>query len=267
MTMPSLPCFQVDAFTDQPFAGNPAAVCLLEEEADPGWMQSVAAEMNLAETAFVRPLDDETFELRWFTPNQEVDLCGHATLATAHLLWEQSKLADNETANFQTRSGLLVCEKQGDLIQMNFPATPAEQVNAPLQLASALGVSAQWTGRSPFDYLVVVESAEVVRAANPDLRKLAEIETRGVILTSFSDDERYDFVSRFFAPAAGVDEDPVTGSAHCCLTPYWSDLLSQDKMIGYQASSRGGVVHVECRSDRVLLSGPAVTVLRGELLV
>ncbi|MBD3675412.1 MAG: PhzF family phenazine biosynthesis protein [Planctomycetaceae bacterium] len=265
--MTTIPCFQVDAFTAEPFRGNPAAVCLLDEPADERWMQSVAAEMNLAETAFVRPLDEETFELRWFTPRLEVDLCGHATLAAAHVLWEQSQLPADRAAQFQTRSGTLVCEKQGDLIQMDFPATPAHETTRPPGLEAALGVQPLWVGQSRYDYLVGVIDEEEVQSARPDFRALAEIETRGVIVTSISDDDRYDFVSRFFAPRAGVDEDPVTGSAHCCLAPYWSDLLSKEKLIGYQASERGGVVHTECVGDRVKLKGPAVTVLCGEIVV
>jgi len=265
--MRRIPCFQVDAFTAEPFRGNPAAVCLLEEPADQNWMQSVAAEMNLSETAFVRPLDDEAYELRWFTPNQEVDLCGHATLATAHILWEESTFTPGQDAVFETRSGRLVCRKQGDFIQMDFPATPADQVVPPPELVSALGVRALWTGQSRFDYLVCVENEEEVRSASPNFRALTEIETRGVILTSLSNDDRYDFVSRFFAPAAGIDEDPVTGSAHCCLAPYWSQVLGKQSLVGYQTSQRGGVVHTEVSQDRVELSGQAVTVLAGVLLV
>lgn len=265
--MASVPCFQVDSFTAEPFRGNPAAVCLLDEEADPRWMQAVAAEMNLAETAFVRPLDAESFELRWFTPKVEVDLCGHATLAAAHILWEQDRLSRDHSANFETRSGTLVCRKQGELIEMDFPATPADKIDPPPGLMSALGVQGLWVGQSKYDYLVGVIDAEEVRLASPNFQALAQFQTRGIILTSVSDDDRYDFVSRFFAPVVGIDEDPVTGSAHCCLAPYWSNLLDKKRLIGYQASARGGVVHMECEGDRVKLKGPAVTVLRGELIV
>lgn len=263
--MPPIPCWQVDAFTDRPFAGNPAAVCWLENAADAQWMQAVAAEMNLSETAFVRRLGDD-FELRWFTPTVEVDLCGHATLATAHALWMTGIAKDNEPLRFQTRGGLLTCTRNGHWIELDFPATPANEP-APIEpLASALGVSLVLAGRSKYYQLAVVESADAVRKVTPDFRKLAELPAKGAIVTARSDDARFDFVSRFFAPALGVNEDPVCGSAHCCLAPYWAGQLGKTELMAYQASARGGVLRLRLAGDRVMLGGQAVTVWRGELL-
>ena len=256
---------QVDAFTNTPFFGNPAAVCLLEVDRDPAWMQSVAAEMNLSETAFVRPLE-RGFELRWFTPKVEVDLCGHATLAAAHAMWTEGVVSPKQPIRFQTRSGLLTASQNGKFIELNFPATPPERCEPPDGLLDALNVSATFVGKAKFDYLVEVDSASTVRSMRPDFRRLVELETRGIIVTSRSDDARFDFISRFFAPAAGIDEDPVTGSAHCALAPFWSKRINRNEMTGFQASSRGGVVRVALQGERVLLGGEAVTVFRGELL-
>jgi PhzF family phenazine biosynthesis protein len=254
---------QIDAFTDKPFAGNPAAVCLLPEAREASWMQSVAREMNLSETAFlVRQAD--AFQLRWFTPTVEVDLCGHATLASAHALWEDGHLGPDEQARFDTRSGRLTAERAGDWIEMDFPAKPEEQAAAPEGLAEALGASPKYVGRNVFDYIVELDSEEAVRALRPNLALLAKIPVRGVIVTSRAAD--YDFVSRFFAPASGIDEDPVTGSAHCCLGPFWSSRLNKTDFVAYQASARGGVVRVRVEDGRVRLGGQAVTVLRGTLM-
>ncbi|MGI9225625.1 MAG: PhzF family phenazine biosynthesis protein [Woeseiaceae bacterium] len=263
--MRAVPCLQVDAFTDKPFAGNPAAVCLLETERDAEWMQAVAAELNLSETAFVRPLEDG-FELRWFTPVVEVDLCGHATLASAHVLWSEGIVNDGTPIHFDTKSGVLECQRRGDLIQMDFPATPAEPMQPDAELAEALGVVPTWTGGSNFDRLVFVDSPETLRSIQPDFARLRTVPVRGVIVTSVSDDTRFDFLSRFFGPAVGIDEDPVTGSAHCCLAPFWSERLDTTEMTAFQASPRGGIVHVRVAGERVLLAGNAVTVLRGELV-
>ncbi|MGW8368590.1 MAG: PhzF family phenazine biosynthesis protein [Gammaproteobacteria bacterium] len=262
--------FQVDAFTNQPFRGNPAAVCLLESAPDEDWMQTVAAEMNLSETAFVLPRDDG-FDLRWFTPLIEVDLCGHATLASAHAIWSAGLIERSRPIRFHTRSGLLVCRgnrngRPEDFVEMDFPATPVEPMAPPQELVRALGVEPSYVGQSMFDGFVVVESEPVVRALKPDFSRLREIPMRGVIVTSLSDDVRFDFVSRYFAPAAGIDEDPVTGSAHCCLGPFWSERLGRTELTGYQASSRGGVVSMSVSSDRVVLGGQAVTVLEGSLV-
>jgi PhzF family phenazine biosynthesis protein len=256
---------QVDAFTSTPFRGNPAAVCILDREREAAWMQSVAAEMNLSETAFLLRGEDG-YSLRWFTPAVEVDLCGHATLASAHALYEERLLAADDVARFHTKSGLLTASRNGTLIELNFPATPEQRSEPPAGLLESLGVSeAVYVGRNRFDYLVEVAGEEIVRALEPDPRELGRIPVRGVIVTSRASGGKADFVSRFFAPAVGVDEDPVTGSAHCCLTPYWAARLGRSEMVGYQASSRGGFVRVRLEGDRVKLGGEAVTVLRGEL--
>lgn len=260
-----IPLFQVDAFTHKPFSGNPAAVCVLDEPADPAWMQSVALEMNLSETAFLVPQADG-YGLRWFTPAVEVDLCGHATLASAHTLWETGRLAPESEARFHTRSGLLTARKVGEWIELNFPARTPAQSTIPDGLEKALGVTARFVGKSRFDYLVEVESAQIVREMQPDHPALRHLPVRGVMVTAAGDDG-YDFVSRFFAPGSGIDEDPVTGSAHCCLTPYWAAKLGKQEMTAFQASPRGGVVRVRLGEDRVYLQGQAVTVLRGGLAV
>lgn len=271
--MPSQRITQVDAFTDRPFAGNPAGVCVLPAPRDATWMQQVAAEMNVAETAFLvrradagAPASDDGWELRWFTPTVEVDLCGHATLASAHVLWEDGHLAPDAEARFHTRSGLLTARRGGPGIELDFPSEPAEALPAPEGLADALGAAPRWSGRNRMDWLVEVESAAVVRALAPDLGRLAQIPARGIIVTSRADDGVHDFVSRFFAPQAGVPEDPVTGSAHCCLAPFWVPRLGREALVGRQVSPRGGTVHARLAGDRVVLGGAAVTVLRGEVL-
>ena len=257
---------QVDAFTREPFGGNPAAVCVLPRPADPAWMQRVAGEMNLAETAFLVGRGSGAYDLRWFTPTVEVDLCGHATLAAAHVLWEDGHLPRDAAARFHTRSGRLSAVRRGGWIEMDFPAEPAEPVPAPAGLADALGVEPIHVGRNRFDHLVELDSERTVRRLAPDLRGLGALPVRGVIVTARGEAGEIDFVSRFFAPRAGVDEDPVTGSAHCCLGPYWFGRLGRNPLTGWQASARGGLVRVRVAGDRVRLSGQAVTVLRGELL-
>ena len=262
----TLPIVQVDAFTSVPFAGNPAAICVLPEERSAGWMQNVAREMNLSETAFLSP-KLEGFSLRWFTPAVEVDLCGHATLASAHVLWESGQLPASEAARFHTRSGLLTCIRRGEWIDMDFPATPPQAAQAPAGLLDALGVDAKYVGRSRFDYLLEVDAEATVRALRPDFARLSRLTgVRGVIVTSRSVTSERDFVSRFFAPAVGVNEDPVTGSAHCTLTPYWSSQLHKQELVAHQLSARGGVLGCRFEGARVRLSGQAVTVLRGELV-
>ena len=264
--MTPIRCWQVDAFTNHPFGGNPAAVCWLEGDADPKWMQSVAAEMNLSETAFVRKLDDG-LELRWFTPTVEVDLCGHATLATAHALWSSELAPATVPLRFHTRSGLLTCTQDGNFIDLDFPATPPAEVDIPAGLSEALGLEPAYLAKSRFDYLAVFASADAVRSLKPDFRKLEQFAVRGVIVTAPSDDDaHFDFVSRFFAPAVGVDEDPVCGSAHCCLTPYWAERLGKTALMAHQVSARGGVLRLKLKGDRVVLGGQAVTVWRGELM-
>lgn len=255
---------QIDAFTDQPFRGNPAAVCLLDRERDAAWMQNVGAEMNLSETAFLLPRSDG-WSLRWFTPATEVDLCGHATLASAHALWEERLLRPDETARFHTRSGLLTASRGGDWIELDFPVTRAQPAEAP-DLLAALGItSPRYVGRNKFDYIVEVDSEDAVRTLDPDQARLRKITVRGVMVTSRGSNGEYDFVSRFFAPGAGIDEDPVTGSAHCCLTPHWAERLHKQELVAYQASRRGGTLRVRLAGERVKIAGRAVTVFRGDL--
>ena len=263
----SLDLYQVDAFTDRPFAGNPAAVCLLPAPREEGWMQSVAREMNLSETAFLHPEGNGGWRLRWFTPAIEVELCGHATLASAHVLWETGRLAAGETARFHTLSGLLTAERNGEWITLDFPARRVEEVAPPPGLAEALGIGApRFVGKSRYDYLLEIGSEAEVRALDPDHRRLAALPVRGSIVTARADNGPFDFVSRFFAPGSGVDEDPVTGSAHCTLGPHWAQRLGKEELLAFQASARGGVVKVRVEGERVKLGGQAVLVLRGELL-
>jgi PhzF family phenazine biosynthesis protein len=261
----TVPLFHVDAFTDEPFAGNPAAVCLLADNRDDRWMQAVATEMNLSETAFVQQQGDG-FRLRWFTPKVEVDLCGHATLASAHVLWSEGRVRTDETIRFHTRSGVLQATHAGDLIELDFPLTPEEPATAPPGLAEALGVALHYVGKSRFDYLVEVDAEATLRRLTPNLALLATLPIRGLIVTSHSERPEFDFVSRFFAPAAGVNEDPVTGSAHCCLAAYWRKKLHKHAFVAYQASARGGVVQVRVQGDRAILGGQAVIVAKGELV-
>jgi PhzF family phenazine biosynthesis protein len=260
-----LTIFQGDAFTNRKFAGNPAAVCLLNEPRDEKWMQDTAREMNLSATAYLREQDDG-FDLRWFTPTVEIALCGHGTLASAHVLCEMGQLKGTDEARFSTQSGLLTARRLGDWIELDFPAKQEERTKAPEGLERALGASAKYVGRNALDYLVEVESAKVLRGIQPDFAALKTLDVRGVIVTSLSDSPEYDFLSRFFAPGAGIDEDPVTGSAHCCLGPYWANHLKKHELTAYQASKRGGIVRLRVGGDRIHLGGQAVTVMRGELL-
>lgn len=257
--------YQVDAFTDEAFKGNPAAVCILSEAREETWMQAVAREMNLSETAFLRQQKDG-FGLRWFTPLIEVELCGHATLASAHILWETGLLAQGRQARFHTASGLLKASLRDGNIEMDFPATPAQPADLPPGLREALCVVPVYVGKSKYDYLIEVESEAVVRGLRPDFDKLRSLDVRGIMVTSAAGSREYDFVSRFFAPGAGIDEDPVTGSAHCCLGPFWSKKLGKYELAAYQASARGGEVRMRVEGSRVVLIGRAVTVLRGELV-
>jgi PhzF family phenazine biosynthesis protein len=259
----AIPMYVVDAFTDRPFAGNPAAVCFPEGTPEDAWMQRVAAEMNLSETAFLQPGKDG-YGLRWFTPATEVALCGHATLASAHVLWETGRLKPAESARFHTQSGLLTVEWGRNRMTMDFPAKPPTRTSDYDDLATVLGVAAKYIGKDGTDLLVEVESEPVLRAIRPDFARLAEYRARGVIVTARAERQPYDFVSRFFAPRSGVPEDPVTGSAHCCLGPYWSERLGNRELVGYQASARGGFVQISVHGDRVHLGGNAVTVLSGE---
>lgn len=267
----SLDVYRVDSFTDRPFGGNPAGVCLLPEPREAEWMQSVAREMNLSATAFLHPASEDQggWSLRWFTAVAELELCGHATLASAHVLWEIDRLPPEKPARFHTRSGLLTAERRNGAIELDFPARTAAEVEPPEGLAEALGVAPRFVGRSQYDYLLEAASEEEVRAAVPDLERLRALPVRGVILTAAASSPSahpYDFVSRFFAPGVGIDEDAVTGSAHCTLGPYWAARLGRSGFLAWQASPRGGAVRVRVEGERVKLGGQAVTVLRGQLL-
>jgi PhzF family phenazine biosynthesis protein len=265
----SIPIYQVDAFAEKPFAGNPAAVCVLQKPADEAWMQAVAREMNLSETAFVVPRDDNGFDLRWFTPAIEVPLCGHATLAASHILWETGMLPPSNMARFHTQSGLLQASLIGGLIELDFPALQAKNCRPPNGLLDALGLqTSQNIAQAGFRYLVEVDSAERVRKLTPDFSALRRaIGEQRVIVTASSDQSGFDIVSRYFAPGVGVDEDPVTGSAHCALAPYWAAKLGKSVLTAYQASARGGKLQCTLAGDRVKLAGKALTVLSGELTV
>ena len=254
----------IDAFANRPFTGNPAAVCALPAPRSEAWMRAVAREMNLAETAFLHPVAGG-WSLRWFTPAVEVDLCGHATLASAFALWTTGALAPDAPARFTTRSGWLTCRRDGDWIEMDFPAVPATPYSTPPGLAAALGATPRWVGGNGMDLLVEVADESTLRALKPDFAALSVLPVRGVMATCRSAMPDFDFVSRFFAPAAGINEDPVTGSAHCALGPFWADRLGRAELTAYQASARGGVVKVGVRGDRVLLRGQAVLVSRVDL--
>jgi PhzF family phenazine biosynthesis protein len=259
--------YVIDAFTDKPFGGNPAAVCVTEGPQDATWMQRVAQEMNLSETAFLYPLESGGYQLRWFTPGAEVTLCGHATLASAFTLWKIGALPPEAEAHFHTLSGLLSCTREGEWIAMDFPTKAIAPCDTPPGLAEALGAEPRFVGINNMDYLVEVADATTLRGLTPNVTALASLPVRGVIVTSPSDTPEFDFLSRFFAPAVGVNEDPVTGSAHCALGPYWEAKLGKSALVGYQASARGGVVRLEVRGERVLLCGQAVLVSQVELFV
>lgn len=257
---------QVDAFTNRPFAGNPAAVCVLDGPRPEAWLRDVAREMNLSETAFLTPRNGE-YNLRWLTPAVEVDLCGHATVASAHVLWEDGHLPEGTQARFHTRSGLLTADRQGEWIVLDFPAKAATAVEAPEGLLSALGVErANFVGKNAFDYFVEIDTEQQVRGLSPNHSTLRKLPVRGVIVTARSSSPEFDFVSRFFAPGSGIDEDPVTGSAHTALGPYWAEKLGKTEFTAFQASQRGGIVRVTVAGERVLLGGQAVTVMTGEML-
>ncbi len=261
------PIIQVDSFTKQAFRGNPAAVCVLSSPQDEGWMQSVAQEMNLSETAFLIK-QDQSYSLRWFTPATEVPLCGHATLASAHVLWTEGYASTGQELRFKTKSGILTAKYQDDWIELNFPANRSQDIPPITKLADALGVPLKTVLYNSLGYLVEIADAQQVRQLQPNFTLLKQLPISNVIVTSKGEENsEYDFLSRFFAPGLGIDEDPVTGAAHCCLAPYWRDRLHQDQFLAYQASSRGGVVKINYDGgDRVLILGQAVTVMRGELI-
>jgi len=262
--------YQVDAFTDQPFHGNPACVCFLEEPRPEAWMQAFAAEMNLSETAFLLK-QAEGYNLRWFTPKKEVSLCGHATLATAHILWNENYLSSTETARFETLSGLLTARLVSPWIEMDFPARLISTAEANAELNHALGFKPDYTSKASLPlgdyYLLEAESEAVVRELSPDFEHLSRLGLRAVLVTSGAETSKYDFVSRYFAPGIGVNEDPVTGSAHCYLAPYWGQKLNKTSLIGQQLSARGGVVGCDWQGDRVILKGQAVTLIKGDLQI
>ncbi len=276
------PITTVDAFTDVRYSGNPAGVCILPKgEHGADWMQKVAREMNLPETAYLVKRKGEgsgngvaSYDLRWFSPLVEIDLCGHATLASAHVLYEDGQVKEDAGIHFHTRSGVLKAEKASrgkeGWIELDFPALPEKRFNGPTEkLAKALGANPRHVGAYGSDYLVELQSEKEVRGLSPDFGLLKELPARGVAVTAppgaSTKAKGFDFVSRFFAPAVGIDEDPVTGSAHCALGPFWGRRLGKEKVTGYQASARGGTVRVRMRGDRVILGGKAVTVMRGEL--
>jgi PhzF family phenazine biosynthesis protein len=256
----------VDAFTSSPFRGNTAAVCFPDGPADAVWMQQVAAELKHSETAFLFP-EGEKWNLRWFTPEKELELCGHATLAAAFILWETNRVPKDRAIEFTTLSGPLTVKQDADWISMDFPAEPATASMSIPGLGQALGVEPLYTGRNRFDILVELPLADDVCDLDPDFEALSAIKTRGIIVTAASDIPHVDFVSRFFAPSVGVPEDPVTGSAHCCLAPYWGEKLGKTEMTGFQCSGRGGSVRMTLMGDRVILEGHAVHVFSGKLLV
>ncbi len=262
--------FHVDAFSGVPFRGNPAAVVPLVSWPADAWLQAVAQENNLSETAFFVPVGDGSFALRWFTPATEVALCGHATVATAHVLWETGRLVAGEVARFDTQSGRLTATAlTGGWIELDFPALAPSATEVPCGLAAALGVAdadCVWVGRSRFDVMVRVPSPTVVATLEPNYGDLRAVDARGVIVTAAGGPDGVDFCSRFFAPNAGVNEDPVTGSAHCVLTPYWAAELGRNRLNAKQISARGGDLRLELRGERVGLAGQAVTVMRGTLL-
>jgi len=266
------PFLHIDAFSAKPFGGNPAAVCLLGRDAVPDTrrLQAVAMEMNLSETAFVTPRGDEGFGLRWFTPTIEVDLCGHATLASAAAVWEWGLRDQDAEIVFQTRSGPLRCSRDGDLIALDLPSSPPRPADATISRAvgALLDRPVEYVGRSPLNYLMaVVRSESDVASIAPDLGALKDLPFVGLIVTAASDDARFDFVSRFFAPSAGVDEDPVCGSAHCVLGPYWADRIGKQDLMAHQISARRGVVRVRLTGDRVELAGRACVVVQGDVRV
>lgn len=264
-----LKIFTVDAFTDKMFSGNPAAVCLLDSDIDEKLMLSIAAEMNLSETAFVKKLtDQEGFSLRWFTPKSEVELCGHATLSAAHILWQEKMIRSDEEAVFLTVfKGKLTTRNTDEGIELNFPVNVPAAAESFAELESALGIKPVNLSVTDHHYIIEMNSEEDVSNVKPDFKALEKLEKYGTIITAAAENKNYDFVSRFFAPVKGIPEDPVTGSAHCVLTPYWSKKLNKSSMKAFQASERGGYLKVTLKDDRVLITGKALTVLSGQLFV
>lgn len=258
--------FTVDSFTSEAFSGNPAAVCILKDSISDELMQKIAVEINLSETAFVSR-NGSSFSLKWFSPMCEVDLCGHATLASAHILWQEGILGKSEKAVFETKGGILEAQKTDEKIDMFFPVDEPREVDCPDELGMAIKYQPVYVGKCKFDCLAIYENEKIIREMHPDLERVKNLGSRGLIVSAKSDSREYDFVSRYFGPNAGIDEDPVTGSAHCCLAPYWSTVLKKNSMVGFQASKRGGVVYTKLDNDKVILSGRAVTVMKSEILI
>lgn len=257
--------YQVDSFSNKAFSGNPAGVCLFTNNVTDQWMQNMASEMNLSETAFLYK-ENDGYNLRWFTPAEEVDLCGHATLASAHILWSEGYEHEEKELIFYTKSGVLKANKYKGMIELDFPAEVDNEVEVPEELIKCLNINPLYVGKNRIDYIVEVEDESIVKNISPDFELLKSITTRGVIVTSKSKDKKYDFISRFFAPGCGINEDPVTGSAHCCLAPYWMRKMNKSVFNAYQSSKRGGEINVEVVDDRVLIRGEAVTVFSGDIL-
>jgi PhzF family phenazine biosynthesis protein len=255
--------YQVDAFTKTPFKGNPAGVCILEKPGDDEWMLNVASEMNCSETAFLCP-EEDGYRLRWFTPRVEVDLCGHATLSSAHILWEKGYLQPEDQVTFYTRSGELTARKDHEWTMLNFPSLSVEESPIPTELIGLIQADILYFGMSKFDWLVEINNEEYLKTFQPDISQIKKLPARGLIITSRS--RQYDFISRFFAPAVGVDEDPVTGSAHSVLTPYWANKLGKSELLAYQASARGGELKLQHKGARVEIAGQAVTIMEISLL-
>ena len=262
----SLPLYHVNAFSSNAFGGNPAAVCILSELRDDAWLQSVAAQMNLSETAFVFD-DGISITLRWFTPEREGDLCGHATLASAHALWKYGYRPVESEIEFHTKSGILTAQLSQGLIQLDFPTIAPVPVAAPAKLIELLGITPLYSGKFGEKYLFEVATEQQLLAVNPNMTELLQLPERGVSITCVDSSGRYDFISRYFAPWVGIDEDPVNGSSHCALTPFWSQRLAKANLTARQASARGGDLSLQLAGDRVKISGTALTVLAGELLL
>jgi len=262
-----IPLYQVDAFADRPFTGNPAAICPLDAWLDDGVMQSIALENNLSETAFLVG-GDGVYDLRWFTPVNEVNLCGHATLASAYVVFTTLE-PDCTDVRFSTRSGDLMVRRDGDRLTMSFPAIENQPIATPAGLADAIGAEIEQALTSHQDMIALVANAETVRTLQPDFSCIAKnVSERGLIVTApGNENDDFDFVSRFFAPAAGIDEDPVTGSAHCQLAPYWAGRLGKEALIARQLSPRGGTVYCRLDGERVMLSGTAIPYLQGTISI
>ena len=258
--------FHVDSFTSRPFGGNPAGVCILTHPKVDSWMLNIASEMNLPETSFIMR-SAKGYNLRWFTPKTEVDLCGHGTLASAHIIWQEGLAREDEAIFFNTRSGNVTCRRQEHSIILDFPLLPEHQIDPPAGLARSLGISPVNAWASAWDIIVEAESEEAVKQITPDYNLMLDLPMRGVIVTSRADSQEFDFVSRFFAPKIGINEDPVTGSAHCCLASYWSKRLVKNDLVARQVSRRGGVVGMHIEGERVHLIGEAVTVMKGETVI